>query len=298
MAIPMNFVAVDVETANSDISSICQFGIARYRNSLLECEWESHVNPETYFDFINTSIHGIDETTVEGAPTLPEIADLIARFLKDQTVLCHTHFDRVAVQRAFDAYDIAPPQCTWLDTARVARRAWKEFASDGYGLGSVCAALGYQFDHHDALEDAKAAAHVFLEAASRTGLDMEGWLKRVEQPIDPSPGRSNSKKITKEGNPDGPLFGEITVFTGALEIPRREAVEMAALVGCQVVASVTRKTTMLVVGDQNVGRLAGHTKSSKHRKAEELILGGQQIRVVRESDFKEIVALANVEDSQ
>ncbi|GAH70392.1 unnamed protein product, partial [marine sediment metagenome] len=36
----------------------------------------------------------------------------------------------------------------------------------------------------------------------------------------------------------------------------------------------------------------GHEKSSKHRKAEELILKGHDIRILSESDFKQLVKLA------
>ena len=42
---------------------------------------------------------------------------------------------------------------------------------------------------------------------------------------------------------------------------------------------------MLVVGDQDIEKLAGHDKSSKHRKAEQLIAKGQLIRIVGEADF-------------
>jgi DNA polymerase-3 subunit epsilon len=52
---------------------------------------------------------------------------------------------------------------------------------------------------------------------------------------------------------------------------------------------MTSQTTLLVVGDQDIRKLAGHEKSSKHRKAEELITKGQSIRILRESDFKELV---------
>jgi len=45
--------------------------------------------------------------------------------------------------------------------------------------------IGYDFRHHDALEDAKAAAHILLAAVKESGLDIEGWLRRVRQPIDP-----------------------------------------------------------------------------------------------------------------
>jgi DNA polymerase-3 subunit epsilon len=58
---------------------------------------------------------------------------------------------------------------------------------------------------------------------------------------------------------------------------------------------VTKKTTILVVGDQDVARLAGHEKSSKHRKAEQLVAEGQQIRIIRESDFKTLVRTARNE---
>ena len=68
------------------------------------------------------------------------------------------------------------------------------------------------------------------------------------------------------------------VFTGALEIPRREAADLAAAVGCDVAQGVTKNTTLLIVGDMDVKRLAGHEKSSKHRKAELLIANGYPIR--------------------
>jgi len=42
----MNFVAIDVETANSDMASICQIGIAKFENGILVEEWVSLVNPE------------------------------------------------------------------------------------------------------------------------------------------------------------------------------------------------------------------------------------------------------------
>jgi DNA polymerase-3 subunit epsilon len=79
------------------------------------------------------------------------------------------------------------------------------------------------------------------------------------------------------------------VFTGSLAIPRREAADLAARAGCDVGSSVTKKTTLLVVGDQDVSKLAGKTKSSKHLKAEELNSQGCSIRILRESDFQSIV---------
>jgi len=66
---------------------------------------------------------------------------------------------------------------------------------------------------------------------------------------------------------------------------------MAARIGCRVESGVNKETTLLVVGDQDIQRLAGHEKSSKHRKAEKLIAEGRPIRILSESDFKELSAL-------
>jgi DNA polymerase-3 subunit epsilon len=170
----------------------------------------------------------------------------------------------------------------------VARRAWKQFSKSGYGLQNVCEMIGYKFQHHDALEDAKAAGNILIAAMAQTGLDLDAWLTRVRQPIDPT----LEQRIARQGNPDGELYGEVLVFTGALTIPRREAADFAASVGCEVDPGVTKRTTILVVGDQDVQRLAGHEKSSKHRKAEELIGKGLSIRIVRESDFRKLVMLS------
>jgi DNA polymerase III subunit epsilon len=283
---PAEFSAIDVETANADMASICQIGIAHFRDGVTLKEWKTYVNPEDYFDEINISIHGIDESTVRDAPIFPEIADHIYGHLDDHTAVCHTHFDRVAILQASAKYGLRLPKCTWLDSARVARRAWPQFERKGYGLDSICSMLGYQYKHHDALEDAKAAAQVLLAATERTGLSVEDWLQRVERPIDPS---NSSGHIIRDRTAGAPFYGEVLVFTGALTIPRSEAANLAAKVGFSVAPGVTKETTILVVGDQDVRKLAGYEKSSKHRKAETLARAGQAVRIIKEADFLELV---------
>jgi len=78
---------------------------------------------------------------------------------------------------------------------------------------------------------------------------------------------------------------EVIVFTGSLSVPRQDAADLAAEAGCRVEDGVTKHTTMLVVGDQDLRILADHEKSTKHIKAERLIEKGQSIRILRESDF-------------
>jgi DNA polymerase-3 subunit epsilon len=285
----MDFVALDVETANPNMASICQIGVARFVGGVLADEWKTYVDPQDYFDGMNVTVHGIHENTVVGAPTFPQVSDALQRLVADAVVVTHTHFDRTALHQAAGKYGLAMPSCTWLDSARVARRSWEEFADRGYGLSNVCRAIGYEFRHHDALEDAKAAAMVVLAALQKTGLDLAGLMHKVER-RNPAHWKPDCKR---EGSADGPLYGEVLVFTGALHIPREQAADVAARLGCQVVSNVSKATTLLVVGDQDITLLAGHTKSSKHRRAEELIAKGMPIRILRETDFQELARLGD-----
>jgi len=285
----MDFVAIDVETANPDVASICQIGIVAFENGSVKESWQSLVNPEDYFDVINVFIHGIDERAVRGAPTFPQVFDIVRRWLVRAVVASHTPFDRVSLARAVEKYGLEQVEGTWLDTARVVRRAWPEFSQRGYGLANICSKLGIVFAHHNAEEDARAAGEILARAITETGLTVREWLERVRKPIDLSMRPSGS--IAIGGNQEGHLYGEVVVHTGALTIPRGEAAQLAADAGCAVVPSVGKGTTLLVVGDQDIRRLAGHEKSSKHRKAEELIAKGQAIRILGESDFGRLVAL-------
>lgn len=284
----MEFVAIDVETANTNRASICQIGIARYHNGELAEEWSSLIDPEDHFDAVNTGIHGISARDVADKPTFPQIADRLAVFLNGSICISHTPFDRVAIDRVLEKYGLPLFDTTWLDSARVTRRAWPELSRSGYGLANVCEKLGYSFTHHDALEDAKACGYVFLAAIEQTGLGVTQWLQRIEQPIE-SKKSTTGQAIKTEPNPGGELYGEVLVFTGSLDMPRREAANLAASLGCVVAPHVTRKTTILVVGDQGTRKRAGKEKSSKHMRAEQLISKGQNIRILNESDFQYIM---------
>ena len=67
----MNFVALDVETANPNMASICQIGVARFADGVLADEWKTYVDPQDYFDGMNVTVHGINENTVRWRSNLP-----------------------------------------------------------------------------------------------------------------------------------------------------------------------------------------------------------------------------------
>lgn len=289
------FVAIDLETANPQLSSICQIGIVTFRGGAEVDAWDSLVDPEDYFDPMNFSVHGIDPDDVEGKPTWPELASEVHRRLAGRVVVCHTAFDRIALSRACERYQTDDLNCRWIDSARVARRTWEQFAHRGYGLLPLAEFCGFKFEHHDAVEDARAAGRVFLRAVHDSSRSVDEWSSFQFQRKHSSVVTRQRDPVTRQGDPDGPLAGEVMVFTGALTLPRSQAADLAASAGADVRSGVSKKTTLLVVGDQDVSKLVGRDKSSKHRKAEKLIESGIRIRVLSESDFRQLLEVSQSE---
>jgi DNA polymerase-3 subunit epsilon len=277
----MRFIAVDLETANPRMSSICQIGIVAFEDGKEVGAEVRYVDPCDYFDPYNVEVHGITEDDVRGAPRFSDLHEWLCRQTSGQIVACHTHFDRVALAQACGRHALEPLPCNWLDTAKVARRAWAEFSQAGYGLANLARHFGISFQHHDALHDARTAGLILLKAIEETGFNVAEWVERCNSSTGPGAGAN----IRREGDGDGPLVGESVVFTGALQLARREAADLADVAGAAVEPGVTKHTTLLVVGDQDIDKLAGHEKSGKHRKAEQLIAKGQPLRILGEADF-------------
>lgn len=283
----MRFTCVDVETANSSLASICQVGVAVYEAGELVESWGVLVDPECWFADINVSVHGITAADVAGSPNFSGVADRINTAFRGQMVVSHSGFDRSSLRQAFARSGIEMAECRWLDSASVARRAWSRYSRSGYGLANLARELGIEFAHHDAQEDAKACGEVMLRAVADSGVGIEEWFDRVRLGLDGRPVAS----VVRRGAEGVALSGEVLVFTGALVMPRREAADLAAAAGGDVASGVTKKTTVLVVGDQDVERLQGKAKSAKHLKVEALIAAGQDVRILAESDFLRLAAI-------
>lgn len=281
----MEFIALDVETANADIASICAIGMVHFRDGAIVRNLSTLINPQDHFDPVNVGIHGITPEAVASAPTIKAIYPQLSAALCPSIVVHHTHFDRTAFHKVSIKHRLPDLTCRWLDSSSIARRAWPDCAQRGYGLADLGKKLNIVFKHHDATEDARAAGEVVLRAIATTGISLDQWLSLVAQPIKTKT-EDYEPHVARSGNPDGPLNGEVIAFTGKLSIERDRAARLAAMAGCKVADNVSKKTSILVVGDQDIRVLIGHDKSTKQRKAEALIADGAQLRIMGESDFQ------------
>lgn len=280
-----HFISFDVETANKKKDSLCQIGFVEFEDGKEMQSWATYVDPETEFDPMCSQINKITSYTVRGAPKIPVILEAISKAFSGQCIVHHTAFDRQVIESCCKRFNVEPIHCHWVDSANVVRQVWPKYQTQEYGLAALARDFNIKFKHHDAQEDARVAGLVVQAALNESKIPIETWAKKANIPARVM---KYSPPVAQKGNPDGRLKGEVIVFTGELSISREEAAQIAAQAGCEVGNGVTKHTTIVVVGNQDLNLLAGHEKSTKHRKAEELISKGQNIRIMSEDDFKAV----------
>ncbi|MGP7796992.1 exonuclease domain-containing protein [Sphingomonas sp. CLY1604] len=235
-----DFVVIDVETACARVSSICQVGIVGFLDGRELFAWETLLDPRDEFHPANIRIHGIAAHHVAGKPTFADVHATIDRHLTGRVTVAHSLFDKGALAAACRIHDRPSIETHWLDSVRVARRAWPDL--DNHRLGCLARFLGVPHRHHDALSDARAAGWVIVRAIEHTGLSLADWTAPPRQP-GPAP----------KPAPDGPLAGErIAILGEPRDGPLAHAIAMR---GGAIHASVGLTTTMLVVAaDEPFGR--------------------------------------------
>ncbi len=273
-----DFVVIDVETACSRVSSICQIGIVGFRNGQITFEYETLVDPQDHFSSFNTRIHGIAAEHVLGQPCFAEVHDIVRRHLTGRVTVAHSYFDKGAVAAACRVHDRAMVDTTWLDSVRVAKRTWPELPS--HKLNVVSRHLGIPLKHHDALSDARAAGMIVVKAIEHTGMSLAEWLApATRQRVAPAPPPAAT----------GPLKGERVAILGE---PRNGPLaRRIAANGGRVVSGVGSTTTILAVtGDEPFGYVR---YEARYRKAEELRRSGVAIRIMSEPQLiRELTELA------
>lgn len=168
--VPFRFVAVDVETAGRTIDSICQIGLCGVGLDGRLYTFSVLVDPQGPFISFNTDLHGISAELVAGAPSFPQVWQDLAPVLNACPLVQHSTYDEKSITAACRRYGLRMVTSHWTDSVRIARRAWPELKGNGgHGLGNLKKLLDLEFQHHDAGEDARAAALVILHAERTLG---------------------------------------------------------------------------------------------------------------------------------
>jgi DNA polymerase-3 subunit epsilon len=101
---------------------------------------------------------------------LAEALPKLRLVLEAHPLVQHSRFDEKAFDGACQLADLPILKSVWSDSVAIARKAGPELRGNGgHGLANLKKVLGLQFRHHDAGEDARAAAEVVLKAEIALG---------------------------------------------------------------------------------------------------------------------------------
>jgi DNA polymerase-3 subunit epsilon len=169
--VPLDFTAIDFETANSSPASACSVGLVRVRGGEVVATTGWLIRPPAGHDEFqewNVRIHGIRAQDVRTAASWTEQFDRLCGFAGADVLVAHNAgFDLNVLRRASAVTGGDCPPYRSLCSLQVAR---KTYDLDSYRLPKAAAAAGFEeFSHHDALADARACAQIVIDAARRVG---------------------------------------------------------------------------------------------------------------------------------
>ncbi|WP_411698644.1 exonuclease domain-containing protein [Conyzicola sp.] len=173
---PLNFTAIDFETANSSSASACSVGLVKVVDGRVVDRVSWFIRPPAghdYFNEWNTRIHGIVESDVAGALLWSEqLTDLVDFVDGDHLVAHNAGFDMGVINGGCAASFVETPSFAYACSLQIAR---KTYNLDSYKLPVAAMAAGFEdFAHHDALADAEACAAIIVHAAKRhEAVDLE-----------------------------------------------------------------------------------------------------------------------------
>ncbi|KWX72390.1 3'-5' exonuclease [Paenibacillus jilunlii] len=162
----MNFTAIDFETANSSRSSACALGLVQVREGVVSAEHVWLIDPQQRFDGMNIAIHGITPSMVEGKPTFDELWPTLEPLLHGEVVIAHNAaFDMSVLRYCLDRTTYSYPEFQYMCTYLLGKKMLQELPS--HKLNVVSQHFGISLKHHDALDDARAAAAILLKLMER-----------------------------------------------------------------------------------------------------------------------------------
>ena len=161
----MDFAAIDFETANECRSSVCSVGVVVVRGGRIVDSFYSLIHPEPdYYKWFCQQVHGLGPGDTDSAPVFPRVWEKIAPMIEGLPLVAHNaRFDEGCLREVFRVYQMDYPDYLFYDTLLFSRRFFGHQLPN-HQLHTVAAACGYDpTQHHHALADAEACAHIALK---------------------------------------------------------------------------------------------------------------------------------------
>ncbi|MBQ8064028.1 MAG: 3'-5' exoribonuclease [Prevotella sp.] len=305
-----NFTAIDFETATNSRASVCEVGIAVVKDGIVT-ETKSWMiqPPGNTYEQRNIHLHHITPDDTKNSPVFSDVWPEILPYLEEHLVVAHnTAFDMYVLRDTLEELHLPYPTFRHICSCRLAKGLFPGLYN--YRLETVSETVGFHMDsHHRAGIDAQAAAVVFTACVDKSkaqsiaeleerytfncGSFSDGQFLPQKAKYSGNSGRVSAKDIF--GNPDlidegNYFYGKVVCFTGTCSYgTRANMFQRVADIGGIPTDKINGQTQVLVVGQQDYRVVGSDGMSNKQRKAIELCKKGQDIEILSEAEFLQMI---------
>ncbi|MFP1703606.1 exonuclease domain-containing protein [Gardnerella vaginalis] len=285
-----DYCVLDTETTglSAYYDEIIEIGILRVRNNEIVDRYDQLIKPNFDIDDFITALTGITNDMLEDMPSISSVKNDVLSFISEDIILGHnTSFDMRFLNEGFKEQ----LSNQYMDTMQFARKLYPELKH--HRLSDLTDYLGLHNNEHRALADCIATKELYDAVKSRMvekNLAIEDlWITGEShggKGIDIKAIKPDEVVVDK----DGFFYNRHVVFTGKLEkMLRKDAQQIVVNLGGVLDNSVTKQTNYLILGDNDYNAILKGDKSSKHKKAEKLKIEGQDIEIIDEHTFYDLL---------
>lgn len=297
--LPRCYIIIDLETTGLSFNydHIIEIGMLKIENDRIIDMYESLIQPNNfygngYLDPSITSLTGITDEILMDAPLFYEVSNDIINFIGHSIIVSHNvHFDINFLYDYLLRYNNHTLSNDCWDLLRRSRAVLPDL--ENHKLITVANFFDYEYIPHRSLSDCQST----LEMINR----LKGYLydnniklinlfksKKCKPKFDL---RTLKSENPIDNNQDCVFYNKYICFTGKLEaFTRKEAAQISVNLGAYAQNQVTKKTDFLILGDFDyVSNIKKGKKSSKLRKAEQYKEKGQEINIINESTFIQLI---------
>lgn len=291
-----DYIVFDIETTGFDSSydEVIEIGAIKVHNNKIVSKFNSLIRTQNEIDEYITELTGITNEMVKDAPTIEKILPEFMNYIGNDILIGHNvNFDINFIYDNLYRNKFNVLTNDFVDTMRIARKLLPELPHHRL----IDLANYFEIDatnNHRSLKDCEITMNVY-----------EQLKKVVLQKYDNLEEFKNAFKKHKKGTPlrakdiismntefdvDNLFYDKYVAITGTLEkMQRKEAMQIIVDLGGHCEDNVTKKTNYLILGNNDYNPILRGKKSSKLIKAETLKLEGNDIEIISENVFYDII---------
>lgn len=296
LGFPMSFVVVDIETTGLDpkYDEIIEIAAIKVENGIVIDHFSTLIKPLYEIDEYITELTGITNDLLKDAPVIKDVISDIYNFIGKNILLGHNvNFDiNFLYDELLDHQDIELNN-DFVDTMKIGRYLLKDLKhhrlidiAENYGILTS--------GNHRSLRDCEITLNIYKNMFNKVIVKYETeemFLKSIKR-IPSTLNINEIKTIKTEFDISHQIYNKHCVFTGSLtKMERKDAMQKVVDLGGYCSNSITKKTNYLILGNNDYNPLVKDGKSNKQKKAEQMKLSGNDIEIISENIFYEMIEI-------